>query len=308
VHPLRPGLLAATAVLAACVDTTQPAGLRGVDAGARAAPDGATDVAADAPPVPSDGPAARETGVMDLPRDDPPADVAPPREAAAPDVRPDTGERIGLVGYWPLDEGSGTVARDLSGNANHGNFDLAPAWTTGKFGGAVDFSAANSAILVPSSPTIGLKGAMSVALWINVKAFPAAGALSAVLSRNDGSGMRGYTVRVRPDGTLEFHVSGDCTTENAATTTAQNAIDAATWVHVVGVYVPGTAIRLYVNGALQGQATGGVPAAQCDNQRPLALGRRPSRAESFTGMIDDVRLYDRSLTDADVLALYNFRP
>jgi len=46
----------------------------------------------------------------------------------------------GLVGYWQLDETSGTTARDASGRGNPGTLVHNPAWASGKFGGAVSFN------------------------------------------------------------------------------------------------------------------------------------------------------------------------
>ncbi len=45
----------------------------------------------------------------------------------------------GLVGWWRLDEGSGTTAYDSSGNGRHGTLLGNPQWVTGKIGGALEF-------------------------------------------------------------------------------------------------------------------------------------------------------------------------
>ena len=45
----------------------------------------------------------------------------------------------GLVGYWPLDEGSGTTTADATGNGSDGTFVGDPQWSAGKLGSALDF-------------------------------------------------------------------------------------------------------------------------------------------------------------------------
>ena len=45
----------------------------------------------------------------------------------------------GLVGYWPFDEGNGTIAKDYSGNGNNETLVNGPTWTTGKVEGALNF-------------------------------------------------------------------------------------------------------------------------------------------------------------------------
>jgi hypothetical protein len=57
---------------------------------------------------------------------------------------------LGLIGYWPMNEGVGTSAGDASGFGNTGTFGNAagtnPVWTTGKFGTGVQFNGANNFI------------------------------------------------------------------------------------------------------------------------------------------------------------------
>jgi hypothetical protein len=47
--------------------------------------------------------------------------------------------RADLVGWWRLDEGTGTTAYDSSGNGNDGTILGNPQWVAGKVGGALDF-------------------------------------------------------------------------------------------------------------------------------------------------------------------------
>jgi hypothetical protein len=53
---------------------------------------------------------------------------------------------LGLSGYWPLDDGSGTNANDASVNNNDGTLTLGPTWTTGQIGGAVNFDGSDDYI------------------------------------------------------------------------------------------------------------------------------------------------------------------
>src|SRR3989344_2746594 len=46
---------------------------------------------------------------------------------------------LGLVGYWPMNEGVGTIAGDMSGAGHTGTFSGTPTWTMGKRGGALTF-------------------------------------------------------------------------------------------------------------------------------------------------------------------------
>ena len=46
---------------------------------------------------------------------------------------------LGLVAYWPLDEGRGTQAADVSGNKKHGVISGSPPWVAGQRGRAIQF-------------------------------------------------------------------------------------------------------------------------------------------------------------------------
>lgn len=54
-----------------------------------------------------------------------------------------------LVGYWPFDEGSGSVAHDTSGQANHGPV-YGATWTTGRSGSALSFDGSNDFVTLPN--------------------------------------------------------------------------------------------------------------------------------------------------------------
>ena len=81
------------------------------------------------------------------------------------------------------------------------------------------------------------------------------------------------------------------------------ALPANTWVHVAGTY-DGTALRIYVNGALN--ATKAVTGTTCANAEPLEIGAKnrttpPATTEAYMdGRIDDVRVYNRALSAAEI--------
>ena len=84
------------------------------------------------------------------------------------------------------------------------------------------------------------------------------------------------------------------------------ALPANTWVHIAGTY-DGTALRIYVNGALN--ATKAVTGTTCANAEPLAIGAKnrttpPATTEAYMdGRFDDVRVYNRALSAAEIKAV-----
>jgi len=104
-----------------------------------------------------------------------------------------------LVGYWKLDEGSGTIAYDSSGNGNDGTLVDNPVWDitwiSGRSGGAVEFYGVGTTggngdyFDCGSDPSLNMTGPISIALWIRPDADDPEGNLTttAPMSKTDGS-------------------------------------------------------------------------------------------------------------------------
>jgi len=70
----------------------------------------------------------------------------------------------GIVGQWLLDETSGTVAKDTSGNGNDGEIIGKANWVNGKFGKALELDGTSTGLKV--APGLALKNFTAV-LWVN---------------------------------------------------------------------------------------------------------------------------------------------
>jgi len=83
---------------------------------------------------------------------------------------------------------------------------------------------------------------------------------------------------------------------------ATSTYDEGVWYHVASTWKAGT-LRSYVNGSLI-DSTAFAVTIHVD-ERSLSIGSdTPGVLEIFYGAIDDVRIYDRALTDGDVQGLY----
>jgi hypothetical protein len=161
----------------------------------------------------------------------------------------------GLVGYWKLDEGSGTSVSDASGNNNGGSLQNGPAWTSGKIGTALSFNGSSTSVLI-NKGVLNTASSYSVAAWVQLSDL---GNWSTAVSQ-DGSNISGfflqYTSPAAPGdgGKFAFSVvSSDSTSGTSVRATSPFSPIAHTWYHLVGVYDAGSnQIKLYVNGALVG--------------------------------------------------------
>src|SRR4030042_517061 len=71
----------------------------------------------------------------------------------------------GLIGYWELDETSGTTAIDSSSN-NNGTLTNGPAWVSGKINNALSFDGVDDFILVPDSNVLEGMSGLTISAWI----------------------------------------------------------------------------------------------------------------------------------------------
>ena len=201
----------------------------------------------------------------------------------------------GLLAHWRLDEGTGMAISDCTSNARHGTLRGSGTWVPGKVGpGALGFQGTGAAGFNKPA-AFNLTGAMSVTAWVKIDSFATTGR---ILSKSGGPNARGWELNVESNGTVWMKVAID----------AQNRVEAAsfvpatTWVHVAGVFEPGVSVRVYVNGAQTG-ITQTTLATQYNTAFDVTLGDREEGGTPWVGLLDDVRLYDRALSAAEVAAL-----
>jgi len=221
----------------------------------------------------------------------------------------------GLVGYWPLDGD----AMDASGSDLHGtvNGDVTP--------GEDRFAYASSAMVfaggggdnidVGDPPELQMDGEMTLAAWVYLDSTSSVhGAKNArIISKMDGGGRRSWSLNT------EREVDGVATPGTFQVSSNGNDVislhDSAPlpwdeWIHVAGVYRPGQAMELYINGDLRVSKTTDVPAGQhSTNSTSVLIGNRPACGDcGWYGSIDEVRTYERALSAGDMKELFEFVP
>jgi len=72
-----------------------------------------------------------------------------------------------LLGWWTLDDGSGTRAADSSGNGQEGLLAGGPQWTDGQLGGALHFDGVDDYVNLPIDTVLGAQTNVSVSAWVN---------------------------------------------------------------------------------------------------------------------------------------------
>jgi hypothetical protein len=208
----------------------------------------------------------------------------------------------GLVAAYAFSEGAGTTTADASGKGHTGMLSGATWTDAGKYGKALSFNGSTSFVDLGNAADLQLTGSMTVSAWIYASASPA----------DDGqiaakSGGPGWQLKTSPDtGPHTFGVSvspdGVSNTQRYSTTVRQ----LNTWYYVTGVYdAAARTLDIYVNGVLDdGALIGTVPSSQFNSPENVTIGRRGG-GYYFQGTIDEVRLYNRALSQAEIQADMN---
>jgi hypothetical protein len=203
-----------------------------------------------------------------------------------------------LVGYWRFDEGSGTVAYDTSGNGNDAVFTGDPQWVAGQFGGALEFDGSGDFLDCGNDPSLMISGAVTMTAWIRLGAV----GIDHKIGGNQDGANGGYKMSMYNTDKVEFEIR---TAANAAVLNRNVAggttMDAGVWYHIAGVYSQEDGyIRTYVDGVLDREmATAEALGASPGN---LYMGCEPynTGAYHFNGVMDDLRLYSRALTEPEI--------
>lgn len=204
----------------------------------------------------------------------------------------------GLLGHWKLDEGSGTTTADATTNNVTGTLVNGPTWVAGRAGFAVDLDGSNDYVNVGNPVHLRLTNAMTVAAWVNIDSFANNGR---IVSKEGNNSARGWSLHVTNSGAAVFQIATNASTPITVT---GSPLPTVQWVHLVGVFVPGSELRLYVNGALNATRTANVPGVQYNPNVNVRFGARANNTAYLDGRVDEVRIYGRPLTAAEVRMLY----
>ena len=202
---------------------------------------------------------------------------------ATPTVAPPGPPPAGPVGAWGFDEPRGSTARDASGTGNRGRLSGA-ARTRGRYGGGLSFDGSGDWVTVGDDRSLDLTRSMTLEAWVR----PTARGAGSILVKERSSRLS-YALYSRPSG----HVF--TTAEQALRGSA--ALPLRRWSHVAMTW-DGLVVRMYMNGRrVSSHALVGTAAT---SGGPLRIGGNAIWPEWFRGMIDEVRVYDRALTAAEI--------
>ena len=218
--------------------------------------------------------------------------------------------KTNAVAYWTFNDGSGTTAKDDSVYGNPGTLYGYPGstaqWIAGRVGGALTFNMDGSTteyVEVPDAPALEFdqKMTFSIAAWVRGSASQLIGA--GLVAKGGGALTVQYGLDVF-NGAYRFYVRNGA---GGGVAVVSAIAPNSRWQHLVATFdgIGGT-MNLYVNGTLA--ASGAAPTSLLANSSPLGIGSRYSGTAGydlpFSGVIDDVRVYNKALSASQAQQLY----
>ncbi len=211
----------------------------------------------------------------------------------------------GLVGYWSFDEGSGTTAYDGSGWGNNGTMyaSSTPTYVLTS-SGCKEGNCLNTSSILANYINTNLQNSLqnrTLSAWIYGTSFPITGHVGNPIIDSDypahygtGLGINGLST----NNVLSF-IGNDGWLSMPYIFSTNN------WYFVTATFDRSTnSISGYVNGQLISSNPFSFSSSE-STFYPFYIGKDPANIVYFNGLIDDVRIYNRALSPAEILALYN---
>jgi hypothetical protein len=231
-----------------------------------------------------------------------------PSPAFAATIRP-WAQQSGLVGYWSFNKDDVTdKVYDRSGLENNGYLTSSSRATStlkilGKLGQALDFNGSTDAVSLGNPTSLQITGSISLSAWaksdgivdddiISKGAFTGGG-WSYLLNANTDLTDRHFACLISSNSVSAIRYSGIIPDNN-------------TWYHVACVFnAVGQTLDIYVNGALDnGTLAGTIPNSLRNTTDTAEIGWRLSDGNMWDGSLDEIRVYNRTLSSGEVKALY----
>jgi cysteine-rich repeat protein len=217
-----------------------------------------------------------------------------------------TSRDMGLVSHWALDEGSDVFAYDSEGS-NDGTLVGGPLWSTGKFGGALEFDGVDDRVLINDDQSLDIERDITIGAWIYRKGTGSDVWGDMIFAKHYTHNMRSYDLHfnssISPNNPRFqlFQTDNTGFSLDANTTILNNK-----WYHIVGKYDYASGIAsIYINGDLKNTANfGQIDIMQ--TSMPATIGSYLHSVDGsitrshFNGIIDDVRIYNTALTGAQI--------
>ncbi len=205
---------------------------------------------------------------------------------------------------WKFDENAGASTADSSGHGNLGTFHGGVSWDpSGRSGNAVALNGIDGYIDCGNGPTTNLTSDFTFSAWVKMNS----GAYDQKIGGNQDGVAGGYKLCIY-NSKVELEVRDPSNVARLDRDVPGGKILVmGSWYHVAGVYNRAAhTIKTYVNGKFDRQLTGLPDNALGSTSGNFVMGREPWKsAYYFNGSLDDIRVFNRALSDLEINSLYD---
>ena len=215
------------------------------------------------------------------------------------------------IAWWKFDDCQGNTAYDASGIGNTGNISIGPSGTqtspgtcsaggttawgigaSGKNNAGLNFDGVDDYVSFGSPSTLNILGPMSISLWAKstdtAGRYLVKGSATYMFSLGLGSGVNSRVPAVFFGGS-QFYDNNVTINDNL-------------WHHLVATYDPSQSVAIYIDGIRKVYSTTSIPASLPSSAATVYLG---GTDYYLSGQLDDLRVYNYSLTSNQISTLYN---
>ncbi len=205
-----------------------------------------------------------------------------------------------------FDEGAGSLTKDSSCNRNNGNINGSTWTTNGKIGNALNFDGVDDYVNVTNSPSLNISGnQITLAAWIK----PGSSTGRVIVGKPHASThispyfkyLLYYDAGSNPR-QIAFRITTTGGSSKVVRSGAGNTCPEGTWCYVAGTY-NGSVMKVFLDGTerYSDSKTGNIETSD----QNLFIGQNVAGTERFNGTIDEVVVYNRVLSQAEIQQHYN---
>lgn len=217
-----------------------------------------------------------------------------------------------IAGYWKFDESSGNAADSVNSNTLT-NVNTA-VYSAGEINNGVDLESTLSQYLFcADNIPLSITGDLTISVWVKLESAPT-GTFYFVCSKDDfgsPSNLVSYFLDVNgASAVMRFGVSDTGSPSRETTASSTTGVSTGIWTHIAVVYTASTGTcKFYKNGAyLTGEDGSALRTSIADTAQEFMVGTVENNGTPFSyldGMIDELGVWARALSDAEITSLYN---
>jgi hypothetical protein len=199
----------------------------------------------------------------------------------------------GCVGWWPLTDGGGGIAKDIVGT-NDGTLTNVD-WLDSELGMSSDFQTETTGDHITTGFSAAGQSEITVSLWMRNDGGNTPNSYGRLLSMGFLNSLDCY-IKKDSNQALSFAINGSVVSTNSPPPIGE-------WYHFCGVWSQSSRQELYINGSLITTTTPNTSVIASGSHN-VFIGGTTDGPRTFHGGIQNVRILDRALSDSEVLQLY----